>query len=248
MPGQAQIVLNLVEVRHEDGGDRIFLSLERAGGQGRVEIGEGQGLHVGSDGLEARDHHSGLRHAEFEVLEVFRPVNRPVEGREVAQAIFAPAKTDNALRLEPRQRRFADLTVHHAAGVGKVAKQEGDVEDAEFGRDGSEDRGRGESRVERAGADVLHHFQLAARRAGWVKLDPQPAAAIALDVSGELERAGAKLRFSRVDDAHPKHLRRDGGPRAADVGKAKRRHGCGGTCEETPSSHHVAHFFPFADR
>ena len=32
-------------------------------------------------------------------------------------------------RLEPRQRRFADLAVHHAAGMSQVAKQKRNIED-----------------------------------------------------------------------------------------------------------------------
>jgi hypothetical protein len=54
----------------------------------------------------------------------------------VAQAVFAPAEADNALGFEPDQRRLADFAVEDVARMGDIAKQEWDIEDAEFGGDG----------------------------------------------------------------------------------------------------------------
>jgi hypothetical protein len=101
----------------------------------------------------------------------------------------------------------------------------------------------GKGHFERAGADILHHFQLAARRARRVRLNPQPAAAIALDLGGELEDACAELTVPAVDGADPQHLRPDGGTGTPDAGKATRRRR-GGTRKEIPSSDHATDFSP----
>src|SRR5581483_12116436 len=104
------------------------------------------------------------------------------EGGEMTKSVFSPGKPDDALGLEPRQGRLADFAVHHSAGMAKIAKQEGDVEDRKLWRDRGEHRRRRKGHLKRAGGDVLAHFQLAAGFAGRIELNPQPAAAIFLDI------------------------------------------------------------------
>ena len=161
----------------------------------------------------------------------------------MAKTVFAPGETDHSLRLEPCQCSFADVAVHHAAGVGKISKQEGNIENAEFGRDGRKDRGGRKSHLKRAGGKILAHLKLAARLARRVKLDPQTPATIALDIGGELQGTRAKLRISGIDDAHPQYLRLDSRI-GAPAQKARSHGGRRGTRKEMPSSHPVTHVFP----
>jgi hypothetical protein len=170
-------------------------------------------------------------------------VNGAVSGREVTKPVLAPGETDQTRWLEPRQRRFANIAIQHRAGVTQIAKQEGNIKDAEFGSDRGKDHRRCKRHLKRTSDEILAHLQLATCFACGVHLDPEAATAIVLDVGSEFQRADAELGIPGIGDAYPQYLRLDrriGTP----APKARTHSRRSGTRKEMPSSYRVTHVFP----
>jgi len=210
MPGQRQVLLDVLQAAAHDCGDRVFLAIDARVLEGRVDQRELHWHHLGAERAERHLVDLVRKNTDLQAREVGGRADRALGIGDVAKALLAERQQRQPLVGEFGAERRADRALGDRLGVRHVAEHEGNVEHPQSGHDRADHPAGNHRQVDGAGLGRREDGVLTAERAAAALIDDDPLA-------GQRQQSGAKLvrpellRRSHLGvEHHRDHLGRSG--------------------------------------
>ena len=162
--GQHDTILHFPELISVDHRDRVFLRVDHALLEARVDLYPDHWHRVRAQSREGIHVDLVLHRPQSNTLEIVRLGDLPID-RQVAPAVLPDGEAGDALGIEIFQQGLTDLSVEHGVSVLAVTEEERHVENVDLGREASERPRRHHGHVDCAKLQSLDHLALFAKLA-----------------------------------------------------------------------------------
>ncbi|EGE60738.1 hypothetical protein RHECNPAF_13600124 [Rhizobium etli CNPAF512] len=187
--GHRHVLLHLEELRVDDVGGRVLLTIDGAGLERGIELGVGEGYCIGAEAVEELDRDRRLDRANLQALDILEFGDGMTVVGQVAKTEFPISEADETGIGQQLHQAGAEGAVHHLVGLFAAVEEEGQIDGAELLDVARENAGIEHRHLDDAALQSRYRLDVAAEYAARKQLDLDLAAALFFHQLGEFLHA-----------------------------------------------------------